>query len=86
MQNQLSQTERLINVLRDGKKHTVPELIKRVYKLNTPASARLSARIFDLRRKGYEINSDAVKGRANIWWYQLTNMTKFKNEKSKKTV
>lgn len=75
----LSQTDRVLNVLRDGEKHTVPEIIRRVYKMGNPSSARLSARIWELRhRRGLTIESDQVKGKQSTWWYQLVLNTKFK--------
>lgn len=72
----LSQTDRVLNVLMDGEKHTVPEIIRRVYHNPGPSSARLSARIWDLRHKrGLNIVSDEVKdGKARkspVWFYQL---------------
>lgn len=74
----LSQTDRVLEVLKDGKQHTVPEIIRRVYHNPGPSSARLSARIWELRHKrGLKIQSNEVKdGRARkspVWWYRLVS-------------
>lgn len=65
----MTQLEKLLTVLKDGRVHTVPELIKKVYEMDKPSSARLAARIYDLKQKGYKINSDALT--PTKWWYQL---------------
>lgn len=72
----LSQKERLKLILQDGCIHTVPELIKAVYGLGGPSSARLAARICDLRKDGYTINSDSLT--ATKWWYQMVVKTRLK--------
>lgn len=65
----MSQVAKLLDVLLDGQVHTVPELLKRVYGLKKPSSARLAARIYELRQRGYEIFSD--KTTRTKWWYRL---------------
>ncbi len=68
---ELTQTERILNVLRDNEVHTVPELIKRVYGQGKPSSARLAARIYSLRQSGHLIRSSAIAKGSTTWWYQL---------------
>jgi len=76
MIKQLTQTQRLLIALQDGGVHTVPYLIRKVYKLNTATSARLASRVYDLRKQGHEILT--LPWRANIFAYQLIIKTKFK--------
>lgn len=71
----MSQAEKLLEILSDGERHTVPELIRRVYGLGNPSSARLAARVYDLRRRGYEIESDETK-RKTIWFYRMKPSTR----------
>ena len=74
----MTQKEKLKTILQDGLVHTVPELIKLVYGLNKPSSARLAARVYDLRQDGYEIISNPET--ATKWWYQMVikDSTKWK--------
>lgn len=66
----MSQTQKLLDILLDGKRHTVPFLIGKVYGIKKgPTSARLAARVCDLRKRGYKIESDKLKG--TKWWYQM---------------
>lgn len=67
----MTQAVRLLEILLDGRVHTVPELLRRVYGLNKPSSARLAARVYDLRRLGYNILSDKVKGTKWKYWMVL---------------
>lgn len=67
-----SQTSKLKTILEDGAVHTVPELIKKVYGINKPSSARLAARIYDLRKRGYKILSDEVEGKENCVAEEIT--------------
>lgn len=65
----MTQIEKLLSVLGDGRRHTVPELIRKVYGIKKPSSARLAARIHDLRRRGFAIHSDPIT--PTKWWYQM---------------
>lgn len=80
----MSQTAKLLEVLSDGGRHTVPELIKYVYGLNRPSSARLAARVYDLRKRGFDIASDALEGHATCWWYQMKVQTRWKKTYDRK--
>ncbi len=71
-----SQQTRLLIALSDGQEHRVPELLRKVYKASKPSSARLSARIYDLRKKGLDITSRATG--KTIWAYKLKLNTQFK--------
>lgn len=81
---ELSQTDRVFIALSDGERHLVPELIRKVYGVKGPSSARLSARIWDLRHtKGLNIESSENKDGRNkrkspVWWYRMKLDTKFK--------
>ena len=74
-----TQSTRLLIALSDGQEHRVPELLRKVYKATKPSSARLSARIYDLRKKGLEINSRCVG--KTVWSYKLKINTAFKKLK-----
>lgn len=71
-----SQQTRLLIALSDGQEHRVPELLRKVYKATKPSSARLSARIYDLRKKGLDITSRSTG--KTIWSYKLKLNTQFK--------
>lgn len=71
-----SQQTRLLIALSDGQEHRVPELLRKVYKASKPSSARLSARIYDLRKKGLDITSWHVG--KTVWSYKLKLNTQFK--------
>lgn len=71
-----TQSTRLLIALSDGQEHRVPELLQKVYKATKPSSARLSARIYDLRKKGLDITSRCTG--KTVWSYTLKVNTKFK--------
>jgi hypothetical protein len=69
-----TQIERLMEVLKDKKVHEVPEILRRVYGVRGPSSARLGSRIHDLRSKwGLDIETQHVEG--TVWSYQLIRKT-----------
>lgn len=82
--NHMSQVQRVLNSLKDFRPHTVIELNGLVYKLNKPTSARLAARVWELRQRGYQIASNKTEKNSKIWWYQLLktpeNKTLLKNK------
>lgn len=76
----MSQTESLLNLLSDGRPHSTIEILERVYGGSHLGLARIGARIYDLRREGYEITGEKDKIVKSIYWYQL------KGEKSVSTL
>lgn len=73
-----SQCSRLLQVLEKGGEFTVPQLIKRVYKIGEPASARLAARIFNLKERGHNIITKRYRnGKKVTFTYELKKRVKF---------
>lgn len=66
-----SQTTRIFTFLSDGSWHSNFTLIKNIYKMNGPASARLAARIHDLKKRGYTIESRRDKVNRKRHWYRM---------------
>jgi len=85
-----SQVERLLNLLRDFKPHRTDEIKQRVYGSRYLGSVRISARIYDIKKKGYGI-AEAVQDEntPTLYWYQLVSLPKhdiqFKKWKKKCT-
>ena len=50
-----SQTQRLLELLSDGEPHRSDEILEKVYGGSHLGIARISARIYDLKQKGYDI-------------------------------
>lgn len=72
----MSQESILFEILSDGNPHRVDELISKVYGCWGPASARLAARINDVKeRHGVEINSWPDPENSKLWFYQITERT-----------
>lgn len=66
-----SQTTEILNVLSDHMAHSSFELVERVYHANGPTLARLGARIWDLRQKGWRIDSWRDQVDRSKHWYCL---------------
>lgn len=81
-----TQKECLLTVLKDFKAHTVIDLNRTVYTAKKPTSARLAARIYDLRKEGFKIASSPTKKNQKIWWYQLEETPKNKTLLKQKLV
>ena len=74
-----SQCSKLLQVLERGGEFTVPQLIKAVYRVPGPASARLAARIFELKDKGKKIITRRYRvGKKVTFTYELIKGVKFK--------
>jgi len=74
-----SQCQRLLEVLEKGGEFTVPQLIARVYKVPGPASARLAARIYELKERGKKIVTRRYRvGKKVIFSYELVKRVKMK--------
>ena len=79
-----SQCQRLLEVLEKGGEFTVPQLIARVYKVPGPASARLAARIFNLKEKGHNIITRRYRNGAKVTFtYELKPNVIFKKPTKK---
>lgn len=68
-----TQTERLWNLLSDHKPHRTDQILKLVYGNKKLGIARISARVYDIKRmfnKEIESYKDPVK--QTLWWYRLT--------------
>lgn len=62
----MSQLSRILDVLQDGKAHSVAEIHRRA------GTSRLNSRISDLRKDGYVIRCGTVKGATNSERYTYT--------------
>ena len=65
------QTQRLYSLLSDGNPHDTIDILNRVYGGEHLGIARISARIWDLKKKGYIIESWKDKERKSIWYYKM---------------
>lgn len=69
----MTQADRLLELLRDGRPHSTVEILRAVYNLpENKGIARIGARIHDLRRKGHHIEGRPGKINKSVWWYRLT--------------
>jgi len=68
----ISQTQKLLELLKDGKRHSTREIQIYVYGADHLGSARIAARADDLRKRGYNI-PEAERDQVNstIYWYQM---------------
>jgi len=67
----MSQIKRILEILLDKKPHSSFELVKRAYGSHGPSLARLGARIWDIKQKGYEIIGWHDPDDPKKYWYQL---------------
>lgn len=67
-----SQTVKLLNLLSDFKPHRTDEILKKVYGNSHLGIARISARVYDLKKK-YHCNIKCIKDRKNptLSFYQI---------------
>jgi len=74
----MSQAQRLLKLLRDGKPHSTLEILDTVYGSAHLGLARVGARVYDLKQQGYHIRSFRDPRNKAVWWYQLlTQLTLF---------
>lgn len=71
----MSQSSRLFLLLSDGEPHSTIEIIEQVYGGSHLGLARVGARVYDLRREGYEIEGWKDKENPSIYWYQMKLVT-----------
>lgn len=64
-----TQKQKLKEVLKDGHWHDTVEILGRVYGQDQSGIARIAARISDLKKDGYGIESERKNG--SIWQYRL---------------
>ena len=67
----LSQKEKLYNLLKDGNPHRTDEIVAKVYGGEHLGLARVGARIWDLKRDGYEIKGEKDKQQPTLYYYQM---------------
>lgn len=79
----MSQVNRLLDELRDGSWHSNFDLIRFVYNRRGPSSARLAARIYDLKKRGHQIKGKRDQENRKKYWYCMDDLTKFKPFKKK---
>jgi hypothetical protein len=73
---ELTQTEKLFNLLRDGKPYRTDRIVSEVYG-NGLSLARVGARIFDVKKKyGVGIVGWHDKENPALYWYQMVNVPK----------
>lgn len=67
-----SQTEKLYNLLSDMKPHRTDEILHSVYGGSHLGIARISARIYDVKRK-YHVEIESRRDTVNetLYWYQI---------------
>lgn len=64
-----TQKERLLNLLNDKEWHSTVEIMEKVYGDDRLGLARVGARVYDLKKDGYQIYSERLKD--SIWQYRL---------------
>lgn len=67
----MSQKDSLFLLLNDGEPHSTVEILEVVYGGSHLGLARVGARVYDLRREGYEIEGWKDKQNPTIYWYQM---------------
>lgn len=64
-----SQKERLLGLLKDKEWHSTVEIMEKVYGSERYGLSRVGARIYDLKKDGYQIESERLKD--SVWQYRL---------------
>lgn len=67
----MSQVERIKTILEDGEWHSNFDLIAQAYGVSFPASARLAARINDLKKRDYFIEGKRDETNGKKYWYRM---------------
>ena len=65
----MSQESKLLEFLKDGLWHETPAILANVYGNGHLGIARIGARCFGLKQKGYRIESKKING--SVWGYRL---------------
>jgi len=68
----MSQKQRLLELLSDGRPHRTDEICKKVYIIDStvPTLARVGARIWDLKKEGHNIAGWHDENNPKLYWYQ----------------
>lgn len=83
----MSQTQKLYNLLSDGKAYRTDDIVEKIYGSKHLGLARLSARIWDIKSKyNIEIESWKDKEIPSLWWYQIKQKDTLFNIQEKKVV
>jgi len=69
----MNQTYRVLAILLNGKPTSAWDLIRGAYKRGEPSSARLAARIYDLKKMGCKFKTFYDEDIKSKYYYQLTN-------------
>lgn len=69
----MSQTQKLKELLEDGKPHSTIEIMEKVYGGGHLGLARVGARIHDLRKTGMNIRGWSDTNNKTLYWYQSVN-------------
>lgn len=64
-----TQKERLLGLLKDKEWHSTVEIMEKVYGDDRLGLARVGARVYDLKKDGYHIESERLKD--SVWQYRL---------------
>ncbi len=67
----MSQADKLLELLSDEEAHSTVEIMRVVYGGDHLGLARVGARVYDLKEKGYVIESRPGKINKTIWYYKL---------------
>lgn len=70
---QLSQKQKLYNLLKDGREHTTLEILEKVYGVGHAGIARIASRINDLRNEGNIIDGRKDQNNPSVFIYRLRN-------------
>lgn len=68
----MSQADKLLALLSDGLPHRTDEIAELVYGGSHLGLSRIGARVYDLKKKRYDINGWKDKETPSLYWYQLT--------------
>lgn len=66
-----SQSSKLLDMLSDFQPHSTVEIMEKVYGNDHLGLSRVGARIFDIRKKGHDIEGWKDPNNPTIYWYKL---------------
>lgn len=79
----MTQKEKILLLLLDGNEWSNWDLIKVAYKRSEPSSARLAARIHELKADKCRIVGKFDKLNKKKYWYRLTNVSDMRRKHKK---
>jgi len=71
----MSQAESLCNLLKDGKPHRTDEILEVVYGGSHLGLARCGARIYDIKKRGFDVIGWRDPVTPSLFWYQLRGIS-----------